>query len=189
LERIKERLIIKRLGGTNMSTIYKACIVAIATAFVFTSVAVSAQPSLAVKEDQAQLKADKAALHRQIKRLEADEARWKADQAEGKMSAMSKDAYEVYMRKKAVMGEAKDITNDKAFSLQMKADKAALQRQIKQLEAAEARLKADKAEGKMAAESKDSLRVYEDKQAIKGEKKDIAADKANLKAAEKNEKK
>ena len=70
------------------------------------------------------------------------------------MSAMSKDAYEVYMGKQAVMGEAKDIVNDKAFSLQMKADKAALQRQIKRLEVAEARLKADKAEGKMAAESK-----------------------------------
>ena len=168
-----------------MKEIYKAYLFAIAAIFVFASVAVSAQSSLAVKEDQAQLKADKAALHRQIKRLEADEERWKADQAEGKMSAMSQDAYKVYMRKKAALGEAKDIANDKAFSLQMKADKAALRRQIKQLEAAQARLKADKAEGKMAAESKDSEMVYKDKQVINVEKKDIAADKAKSKADEK----
>ena len=42
------------------------------------------------------------------------------------------------------------------------------------------RLKADKAEGKMSAESKDSEKVYKDKQNIKGEKKDIVTDKANL---------
>ena len=35
---------------------------------------------------------------------------------------------------------------------------------------------------KMAAESKDAEKVYKDKQAIKGEKKDMAQDKANLKA-------
>jgi hypothetical protein len=172
-----------------MKSIYKVFLSAVAVVFVFTVSSAIAQTPKAVKvkkeQEQLQLKADKAALHRQIKRLEADEARWKADQAEGRMSAMSKDAYEVYMGKKATMGEAKDIVNDKAFSLQMNVDKSALQRQIKQLETAEARLKTDKAEGRMAAESKDSERVYRDKQDIKGEKKDIATDKANLKADQK----
>ena len=168
-----------------MKSMYKVFLSAVAVIFVFSAATAIAQPPLAVQEDQAQLKVDKAALQRLIKRLDADEARWKADQAEGKMSAMSQDAYKVYMRKKAVLGEAKDIVNDKAFSLQMKADRAALQRQIKRLEAAEARLKADKAEGKMVAESKDAEKVYKDKQAVKGEKKDIATDKADLKAAEK----
>ena len=130
------------------------------------------------REHAAQLKSDKAALQRQIKRLEADEARLKSDTASGKMSAESKDAYEVYMAKEAIKGEKKVITDDKAASLQMQADKEALQRQLKRLEAAEMRLKADTKEGKMAAESKDSEKVYKDKQAIKGEKKDIAADRS-----------
>jgi hypothetical protein len=46
-------------------------------------------------------------------------------------------------------------------------------------------MKADKKEGKMAAESKDAEKVYKDKQAVKGQQKDIAADKANLKADQK----
>ncbi len=149
------------------------------------AVAASVQPSPAVKEDQAQLKSDKAALHRQIKRLEADEARLKSDTASGKMSAESKDAYEVYQARQAIKGEKKDIAADKAASLQMRSDKTALHRQIKRLEAAEARPKADTEEGKMAAESKDAEKVYKDQQAIKGEKKDIAANKAKLNADQK----
>ena len=46
-------------------------------------------------------------------------------------------------------------------------------------------MKADTKEGKMAAESKDAERVYKDQQNVKGEKKDIAGDKANLKAEQK----
>ena len=164
-----------------MKSIYKAFLSVVGAAFVFAAVAAVAQPSLAVKEDQAQLKADKAALQRQIKRLEADEARLKSDAAEGRMSAESKDAYEVYKAKQAVKGEKKDISADKSASLQMKADKAALQRQIKRLEVAEARLKENTKEGRTSAESKDSSKVYEDKQNVEGLKKDIAADKANLK--------
>lgn len=80
------------------------------------------------------------------------------------------------MSKDAIKGEKKDIAADKQASLQMQSDKAALQRQIKRLEVAEARLKAGTKEGKMAAESKDAENVYKDKQAIKGEKKDIATD-------------
>ena len=168
----------------NMKSIYKGCSPALAAAFAFAAITAFAQP-VTVKEDASQLKSDKAALQRQIKRIEADEARLKSDTASGRMSAESKDAYAVYQDWQAVKGEKKDIAADKAASLQMKSDKAALHRQIKRLESAEARLKADKAEGKMAAESKDSERVYKDQQAIKGEKKDIAADKAKLIADEK----
>ncbi len=161
----------------NMKSIYKACLPALAAVFAFATVTATAQSTMAAKESAAQLKSDKAALHRQLKRLETDEARLKSDTAAGRMSAESKDAYEVYKAGEAVKGEKAAIADDKAASVQMSADKAALQRQLKRLELAEARLKADKSEGKMAAESKDSEKVYKDKQAIKGEKKDIAADK------------
>jgi hypothetical protein len=167
-----------------MKSIYKACIPALAAAFAFVAVAAFAQP-VAVKEDAAQLKADKAVLQRQLKRLESDEATLKSDMASGKMTAESKDAYAVYTGKHAIRGEERDIAADKKASLQMKADKAALHRQIKRLEVAEARLKADTKEGKMAAESKDAEKVYKDQQAMKGEKKDIADDTTKLKTDQK----
>ena len=160
-----------------MKSIFKAFVTAIAAAFAFVAVTAIAQPTAAVKENAAQLKSDKAALQRQLKRLEADEARLKADTASGKMSAESKDAYEVYKGKEAIKGEKKDIAADKEAPLQMQSDKAALERQIKRLEAAEARLKADTKEGKMAAESKDAEKVYKDQQGMKGDQKDVAADK------------
>ena len=172
----------------NMKSLYKACVPALAAAFAFTAIAATAataQPSLMVKDDAMQLKSDKAALQRQLKRVETDEATLKSDIASGRMSAESKDAYAVYTAKKAVTGEERDIAADKNASLQMKADKAALHRQIKRLEVAEAKLKADTAEGKMAAESKDAEKVYKDQQAMKGEKKGIAADTANLKTDQK----
>jgi hypothetical protein len=53
------------------------------------------------------------------------------------------------------------------------------------LEADTAKLKADSASGRMAAESKDAEKNYKDQQAIKGEKTDIASDKAKLITAEK----
>jgi len=150
-------------------------------ALAFASGATLAQTHHPVKESAAQLKTDKAALNRQLKRLQADEARLQSDAAAGRMSAESRDAYAVYNAKQAVAGEAKDIAADKDASMQMKADEAALQRQIKRLEAAEARLKADKEEGKMAAMSRDSEKVYKDQQAIKGERTDLSADQAKLK--------
>ena len=165
-----------------MKSIYRHCLTAVAAAFAFSAVTAIAQSSMAMREDAAQLTSDKAALHRQMKRLEADESRLKSDTASGKMSAESKDAYEVYTAKQAVAGEHKAVAADKEASLQMKADKAALQRQIHRLEVAEARLKSDTASGKMAAESKDAEKVYKDHQAIKGEKGDVAADAAHLKA-------
>ncbi len=151
-------------------------IVAPLIALAFVSGTAIAQGSSGVKEDSAQLQSDKAALQRQLKRLETDEATLKSDAASGRMSAMSKDAYEVYKAKKAIKGTKKAINEE--ISPQMKADKAALQRQIRRLEIAEARLKADTEAGKMSAMSKDSEKVYKDKQAIKGEKKNIAADLA-----------
>ena len=169
----------------NLKSIYKTFLPAIAAAFAFSAVTAFAQPSLAVKEDAAQLKSDKAALHRQIKRLEADEKRLNADTTSGRLSAESKDAYEVYLDQQAVKGEKKDIAHDKAASLQMKADKEALHRQLKRLDLAEKRLKADAKEGKMAAESPDAEKVYKDRLAAKGEKKEIAADLTKLKADEK----
>jgi hypothetical protein len=168
-----------------MKSIHKVFLPIVAAAFAFGAATAHAQSSMTVKEDALQLKADKDALHRQIKRLEADEAMLKADTASGRMSAESKDAYEVYQAKEAIKGEKKDIVADKRASLQMKEDKAALHRQIKRLEVAEARLKADTKEGKMAAESRDAEQVYRDRQALRGEKAAIAADKAKLIADEK----
>ncbi|MGH8765864.1 MAG: hypothetical protein ACRET8_09115 [Burkholderiales bacterium] len=136
------------------------------------------------KEDMAQLTADKAALQRQIKRMDSDQARLKSDLASGRMSAESKDAYDVYLARQTVTGEKTDIAHDKAASLQMKADKEALQRQVKRLTLAEARLKSDTAEGKMAAESKDAEKLLKDKQAVKAEEKQVSADHSKLNADE-----
>jgi len=168
-----------------MKSIHKVFLPIVAAAFAFGAATANARPSMTVKDDAMQLKADKDALHRQIERLEADQARLKADTASGRMSAESKDAFEVYQAKEAVKGEKKDISADKAASLQMKADKAALHRQIRRLEVAEARLKADAREGKMAAESRDGEQVYQDRQALKAEKAIIAADKSKLTLDEK----
>jgi hypothetical protein len=168
-----------------MKSSSKIALRAIASAFAFTAVSAFAQSAPAVKEDAMQLRSDKAALQRQINRMDADEARLKSDTASGRMSAESKDAYSVYKQQLAIKGEKKDIADDKAFSLQMKLDKAGLQRQIKRLDVAEARLKADAKEGKMAAESKDADKVYKDQLTAAGEKKDVSADKASLKADEK----
>lgn len=169
-------------GDMHMKSIRKACAIAIAAAFALTMGMAHAQSTLTVKEDAAQLKADQAALQRQVKRLQADQARLQSDLASGRMSAESKDAYAVYKAKQAVAGEAKDIAADKASSLQMKADEAALRRQIKRLDGAMARLKADTEEGKMSAMSKDSETVYKDRQAFEAEANQVAADKAKLKA-------
>ena len=65
------------------------------------------------------------------------------------------------------------VKDDKA---QTKSDKAALKSEEKQLKADQAQMKKDKASGKMAAESKDSERVYKDQQAIKGSKSIEAAE-------------
>ena len=162
-----------------MKFIYK--IVAILTAFLSIYGHAIAQISSAAKEDVAQLQSDKAALQRQINRLEADEAILKSDNASGRMSAESKDAYQAYTGKQAIEGTKKVIAIDKAGSMQMKSDKAALRRQIKRLDIAEERLKSDTGAGKMASMSKDSEKVFKDKQAVEGEKKAVATDRINIK--------
>jgi hypothetical protein len=143
------------------------------------------QPSLATEEDAAQLKADKASLERQMKRLNADQATLKSDTASGRMSAESKDAYKVYNDRNDVLGENKDIAADKTGWLQMKEDTAALQRAIKRLDADEAALTSHAASGMMSAESKDADKVYNDRKAGDGEKNAITKDKAKLQADQK----
>lgn len=144
-----------------------------------------AQPSLAVQEDSAQLKSDIASLQRQVERLKAAEATLTANTASGRMSATSKDEKKDYDDRQFIQGEKKDIAADVPGSLQMKVDKAALQRALRRMEADEAALKSDTASGRMSAESKDAFKVYTDLQAVKGEKTDIATDKAKLQADQK----
>jgi hypothetical protein len=132
------------------------------------------QASIAAKE--AQLASDKAALQRALKRLEADEAKLNADNASGEMAAESKDSMQLYRDQQAIKGLMKDVAADKLGSLQLRLDKAALWRALGRLEADEEKLKLDKASGKMAAESKDSIQVYRDQQVIKGDTNAIAAD-------------
>lgn len=164
--------------------IYKAWLPLISAVLAFSAVTASAHSSLPVKQDRAQLAADKASLQQEITRLDADVARQKADTASGRMSAESKDSFAVYQDQQRVAGEKKDIASDKPGTLQMKWDKAALRREIKQRKIAGATLKADTREGKMAAESPDAEKVYRDRQDIIGLLKDVDADKANLKADE-----
>ena len=177
----------------------------ITAAMIFATVTAIAQPSKAVKADNAQMAvqmaAEKASLQRALKRLEADEAALKADTASGKMAAESKDSLNVYNDQQDVKGAKKVITDDKSkmqadkkagkegnaqmkaqMQAQMASDKAGLQRVLKRLEADEATLKADKASGKMAAESQDSIKAYKDQQDVKGVKKVIADDKTKMQA-------
>ncbi len=188
-----------------MKAIYKVSMPIITAAIIFATVTAIAQPSKAVKADNAQMAvqmaAEKASLQRALKRLEADEATLKADKASGKMAAESTDSLNVYNDQQDVKGAKKVITDDKSkmqadkkagkegnaqmkaqMQAQMASDKAGLQRVLKRLEADEATLKADKASGKMAAESPDSFKGYQDQQDVKGVKKVIADDKAKMQA-------
>ena len=79
-----------------MKSIYKLCVPVITAVFMVAAVSAIAQPSMAVKEDQAQMKSDKAALLHALARLEVDETKLKADKASGKMAAESKESAQVY---------------------------------------------------------------------------------------------
>ena len=160
-----------------MKSMYEVCMPVVAAAFAFATVTAFAQSSPEVQQDRAQLKADEAALQRQIKQLAADEAKLKANKASGKMSALSKDEYAVYRAEQSLKGGKEVTADDKAVAMQIQADKAALQRQLKRLAIAEAQLKAAKGAGKMSAESKDSKAVADDKQVVKGAREVIAAGK------------
>ncbi len=60
---------------------------------------------------------------------------------------------------------------------QLKQDAAALSRDEEQLRAHRMKLQSDTREGRMVAESKDAEKLYQDRMYLKGEQKDVAADK------------
>jgi hypothetical protein len=154
-------------------------------AYAVTPAATPAPAVVPVTEAKAQLKADEAALSAEERQWKADEAKSRADRTAGRLAGISPDARKVYEDQEAINAESKVIAADKPGTLQMKADRAALRIEEKLLVADKATLRADKAEGKMAAQSEDSERVYRDLQSINGEKRDIADDRARLKAARK----
>lgn len=149
------------------------------------SPATTSDSSLAVNEARAQLKADQAALAAEERQLSQDEAKLRADRAAGRLAATSPDALRVYKDEQAIDAERKVIAADQPGTLQMKADQEALRIEKKLLAEDKAQLRADRLEGRMAAQSEDSERTYRDLQFINGEKKDIADDRAALKAARK----
>ncbi|MEA3155504.1 MAG: hypothetical protein QOK44_3093, partial [Betaproteobacteria bacterium] len=88
-----------------------------------------AQSTTAVKEDQAQSKADDSGVARERARLQVDQKTLGADTRSGKMAAESPDSEKVYRDRQAIRGEKKDIAGDKAGSLQEQSDRTALQRE------------------------------------------------------------
>lgn len=171
-----------------MKIAYKSIAVAVAAAFSCgTALAHTPAGTQAYRRDQMQLQADKAALKREENQLRADLRTLSADTKEGKMAAMSKDAERVYQDREAIYGEkTMEIPGDEPGSLQMQSDEAALKREQARLNADIHRLKADTKEGRMAAMSPDAEKAYQDRQAVKGEKMDIAHDLAQLKADQKS---
>lgn len=143
-----------------------------------------AQSTLAVREDQAQLRTDEAALAREKAQLRANESTLRQDTMHGKMAAESPDAERVYRDRLALQDEKKDIAADSQGSRQMQVDDAAWRREGAQLRTDERTLRQDEMSGRMAAESRDSFNVYQDNRAIKGQEQAIAADRAILKADE-----
>lgn len=145
------------------------------------AVSVHAQTS-AAQEDKAQLKSDQTALTQEQQKLKTDAAKLKSDRRSGRMAAESPDAERIYKDRQAVKGQKRALAADKPGSLQAGADRAAVKSESKALRAATKREKFDARHGRMAAESKDSYRVYQDHRAIAGEKKDIATDKIDVAA-------
>ena len=80
------------------------------------------QSTAAVKEDQAQTKADASALARERAQLKVDEKTLRADTRSGRMAAESPDEEKLYRDRQAIKGEEKDLARDKPGSLQRKAD-------------------------------------------------------------------
>ncbi|MBS0294128.1 MAG: hypothetical protein JSS01_16585 [Proteobacteria bacterium] len=132
------------------------------------------------QEDAAQLKADEASLARERVQDAKDVKTLKSDKAEGKMAAESKDSMRVYRDKQAIKGEKKDMAADHKGSLQSKEDKTELKQDKGKLKADARRQRRDDKHGRMAATSPDAEKVYKDQQAIKGQEKAIAEDKAKL---------
>ena len=133
------------------------------------------------QEDAAQLKADEASLARERAQQTTDAKALKSDKAGGKMAAESKDSMRVYRDKQAIKGEKKDIASDREGSMQRKVDKTELKHEKAKLTADQRRQQRDDKHGRMDATSPDAEKVYQDQQAIQGQERAIAADKAQLK--------
>ena len=165
----------------SIKPLQKICLAAIAATFSLAGAPALAQYS-GSQEAQLQLKADHAALASERQQLKTDKTTLKADTRSGRMAAESKDSEKVYQDQQAIKGEKKVIAADAPDSLQLKEDKSALASAQRQLKADRKTLGTDSKYGKMAAESKDAESIYKDQLAVKGEKKDIAHDKAKLHA-------
>lgn len=151
-----------------------------ATLVAFASVAASAATTTATQEDSAQLKADQSSLMREEAKAAQDEAKLHKDKQEGRMAAQSKDSMRVYHDQQNLKGIKKDIASDHPASAQLKEDRKFQQTEQAKLKTDQQRLVRDRKEGRMAAVSPDEEKVYHDRQAIKGQKKAVAADEANL---------
>lgn len=152
---------------------------ALASALSLASAAAWAQTPTA-QQDKAQLKADQTTLIQDKAAAAKDEAALRLDKADGRMAGQSRDSMHVYTDKQDIKGLKKDIASDHKPSLQRKADKTSLRHEEAKLAHDKTALKSGRKEGLLAATSPDGEKVYRDKQAIKGEEKDIAADKAAL---------
>lgn len=145
-------------------------------------------PSLALaqitprQEDRAQLNADLASLALERAQLSTDTQARKADHAEGKMAAESRDALRVDHDRLAIQGEAMDLKADQPGTPQRRMDRADRRQEQAQLKTDEQRLDQDRQHGRMAATSADGEKIFQDRQAIKGQEQAIAHDTARLKA-------
>jgi hypothetical protein len=156
------------------------------TALGFAAGNALAQSSAAVREDQAQSKADTSARARERAQLRLDEKTLGADINSGKMAAESDDSEKVYKDRQTINSQRKDLARDKPGSLQEKSDRSALQREQETLKSDANAWAADAKSGKMAAESTDAEKIYRDQQAIKGQGNAIAADRRKLNADRNN---
>ena len=152
---------------------------ALASALSLVSAATWAQTSSAV-QDKAQLKADQTSLAQDKAAAAKDEAALRTDKADGRMAGQSRDAMRVHTDRQDIKGLKKDLASEHKPSPQRKADRANLRHEKTKLAHDQATLKSDSKRGLMAATSPDREKVYRDRQAIKGEEKDLAADKAAL---------
>lgn len=141
--------------------------------------------NLELRTDRLQLHQDEATLASEQRQLMRDEQTLRSDTRAGRMAAKSPDAERIQHDRQVIAAEMHSIRADAPGSQQAKADEATLARDRAQLARDRATLVADARSGRMAAESKDAEAIYQDRQAIQGEKKDIAIDRAHLRADEK----
>jgi len=150
-----------------------------ATLFALGSMAASAATT-AMQDDSAQLKADQYSVVREDAKAAKDETRLHKDKQEGRMAAQSKDSMRVYHDQQNLKGIKKDIASDHPASAQLKEDHKFQNAEQAKLKTDAHRLTRDRKEGRMAAVSPDAEKVYQDKQAIKGQEKAVATDETKL---------